>query len=46
VELNLTKDGGHSWPGGLQPRAGADAPSKAFDATDVIWDFFKRYQLP
>jgi polyhydroxybutyrate depolymerase len=46
VELNLTKDGGHSWPGGLQPRPGADPVSKAFDATDMIWDFFQQYQLP
>ena len=46
VLLNLTKDGGHSWPGGLPPRPGADAPSEAFSATDVIWDFFKLYGLP
>ena len=46
VQLYLTKDGGHSWPGGLPARAGADAPSAAFNATDLIWSFFNQYQLP
>jgi polyhydroxybutyrate depolymerase len=46
VQLFLTKDGGHSWPGGLPARQNADAPSAAFNATDLIWDFFKQYQLP
>jgi polyhydroxybutyrate depolymerase len=46
IHLYLTKDGGHSWPGGLQARAAADEPSKAFDATDLIWDFFQKHQLP
>jgi polyhydroxybutyrate depolymerase len=42
----LTKDGGHSWPGGYKPRPGADEPSKAINATDIIWDFFNQYTLP
>jgi len=46
IQRYLTKDGGHSWPGGLQARAGADEPSAAFDATDLIWEFFKKYELP
>jgi poly(3-hydroxybutyrate) depolymerase len=46
VTLHLTKDGGHSWPGGAPARPNADAPSKAFNATDVMWDFFQRYELP
>ncbi|OQP51230.1 alpha/beta hydrolase family esterase [Niastella populi] len=46
TQLFLTKDGGHSWPGGFQARPAADEPSKAFDATDLIWDFFSRYELP
>lgn len=46
VQLYLTKDGGHSWPGGLQARPAADPPSAAFNATDLIWDFFKGYELP
>ena len=39
VELYATSDGGHSWPG-----AGAMA-SAAFDATDVIWEFFSRFAM-
>jgi len=46
VQLYLTRDGGHSWPGGLPARPAADAPSAAFDATDLIWDFFQKYRLP
>lgn len=46
VMLYLTKDGGHAWPGGLKSRPGADAPSTALNATDVIWDFFHQYTLP
>ena len=42
----LTNDGGHSWPGGHKPRPGADEPSTAFNATDIIWDFFLQYALP
>jgi polyhydroxybutyrate depolymerase len=44
VELYVTKDGGHSWPGGSKPRAKADEPSQAIVANDVIWDFFSRYR--
>jgi polyhydroxybutyrate depolymerase len=46
VQLYLTKDGGHSWPGGLPARAAADEPSAAFNATDLIWSFFSNYELP
>jgi polyhydroxybutyrate depolymerase len=46
VQLFLTNDGGHSWPGGLPARPGADAPSAAFSATDLIWNFFQQYELP
>jgi polyhydroxybutyrate depolymerase len=46
VQLYLTKDGGHSWPGGLPARPSADTPSAAFSATDLIWDFFKLHTLP
>ncbi len=46
IESYLVDDGGHSWPGGLIPRQGADAPSTAIDATDVIWDFFVTHPLP
>lgn len=43
ISLYLTEDGGHSWPGGRLARAGADLPSTAFNATNVIWDFFKNH---
>ena len=46
IQLYLTKDGGHSWPGGLPARPSADAPSTAFNATDLIWNFFQQYELP
>lgn len=45
IQLYTAKDGGHSWPGGLKPRAKADNPSQAFNATELIWNFFKQYQL-
>lgn len=41
IESYITKDGGHSWPGGTKPRPTADRPSQAFNATDLIWEFFK-----
>lgn len=43
VELCITEQGGHSWPGGARPRPQADTPTKALDAADVIWDFFQRH---
>jgi len=46
IDLYLTQDGGHSWPGGLKPREKADPPSTAVNATDLLWDFFQRYSLP
>ena len=46
IELYLTYDGGHSWPGGQKPRAQADPPSTAINATDLIWEFFQQYTLP
>jgi polyhydroxybutyrate depolymerase len=46
VQLYLTQDGGHSWPGGLPARPNAVAPSSAFNATDLIWSFLSQYQLP
>lgn len=46
IEIYLTNDGGHSWPGGLHSRAAADEPSTAINANDAIWAFFQKYQLP
>ncbi len=41
VELCVTEEGGHSWPGGVSPIPTKSPPSTAIDATDTIWDFFK-----
>lgn len=46
VELYLVRDNGHAWPGGAAPaRIEADVPTTAFDATDVMWEFFSRHAL-
>lgn len=39
VKLCVTEEGGHAWPGGSKPR-GRGEPSRAIDATALIWDFF------
>jgi polyhydroxybutyrate depolymerase len=42
VQLCVTEHGGHSWPGAkATPLKKLAPPSKAINATDVIWDFFK-----
>jgi len=41
----LTKDGGHSWPGGQKARQRADPPSLVINANDLIWNFFRQYKL-
>jgi polyhydroxybutyrate depolymerase len=41
----LTKDGGHSWPGGQKARPRADPPSLVINANDLIWEFFRQYKL-
>jgi polyhydroxybutyrate depolymerase len=46
IDYYLTKDGGHSWPGGIKSRDRADSPSMAVDANDLIWDFFNKFELP
>lgn len=46
IECYVTQDGGHSWPGGLKPRDRSDEPSVVINASDLIFDFFKRYELP
>tara|TARA_B110001454_G_scaffold219194_1_gene251327 strand:- start:84345 stop:85358 length:1014 start_codon:yes stop_codon:yes gene_type:complete len=43
VQLCVTEDGAHSWPGGKKVRGG-EAGSKALYANDVIWDFFQTLQ--
>ncbi|MEZ5946109.1 MAG: PHB depolymerase family esterase [Hyphomonas sp.] len=34
-------EGGHAWPGGRKGSRRGDAPVTDFDASEVIWDFFK-----
>jgi polyhydroxybutyrate depolymerase len=41
VVFNVVADNAHAWPGGEPGRAGAAHPTKAFDATEQIWAFFK-----
>ena len=41
VQLCVTEDGGHSWPGAQSVRRGKEAASQALNADDVIWDFFQ-----
>ncbi|UUX97161.1 PHB depolymerase family esterase [Aquabacterium sp. J223] len=40
VQLCVTEDGGHSWPGAPSVRRGKAPASSALDANEVIWDFF------
>jgi len=46
TEINyyLTKDGGHSWPGGIQTATG-DPVSAYIDATNLMWSFFQQHTL-
>ncbi len=46
IHYYLTKDGGHAWPGGLPGSLNGDTPSKVINANDLLWEFFKQYQLP
>lgn len=42
VQLCVTENGGHSWPGGSKVREGkGPEPSQVLSANDVMWDFFK-----
>ncbi|MFC1884777.1 hypothetical protein ACFL2O_08395, partial [Thermodesulfobacteriota bacterium] len=34
---------GHAWPGGKKPRMRADASSQTVNATDLMWEFFKKH---
>jgi polyhydroxybutyrate depolymerase len=46
IHFYITRDGGHSWPGGKPGGwAGADTPSTAINANDLILDFFQDYSL-
>jgi polyhydroxybutyrate depolymerase len=40
VQLCVTAEGGHSWPGAARVRRGKADASQALDANDTIWNFF------
>ncbi len=44
IKEYMTHDGGHSWPGG-QESGIVDTASIYISATDLMWDFFKKYSL-
>lgn len=46
IQYYLTQDGGHAWPGGTAGSITGDKPSTAINANDLLWEFFKQYQLP
>ena len=41
VVFHSVAGNGHAWPGGEPGRAGAAQPTRAFDATEEIWTFFR-----
>lgn len=41
VQLCVTEQGGHSWPGAQKARRGKEAASPALDANEVMWAFFE-----
>lgn len=44
VVLVTIVDGNHSWPGGEKGRNRGDESTSEINATDLIWDFFKKHQ--
>lgn len=46
INLYVTYDGGHAWPGG-NPGGGpdSDTPSIAINANYLLWNFFQQYHL-
>ncbi len=43
VEFYALKNDGHAWPGGRKGRLRADKPNPNFNATDLIWGFFRAH---
>jgi polyhydroxybutyrate depolymerase len=43
VEVHLIRDNGHAWPGGERGSRLGDAPSPSFNATEMIWEFFRAH---
>jgi polyhydroxybutyrate depolymerase len=48
IVLYAVEGGGHTWPGGLQysQEALIGRTSRDFDASEVIWQFFKLHPMP
>jgi polyhydroxybutyrate depolymerase len=46
VELYLVADNGHAWPGGQRGSTRADGPSRAINATEAMWAFFRAHPKP
>jgi polyhydroxybutyrate depolymerase len=44
IELYVSHDGGHTWPGG-QAFENTEITNH-FNASSLMWDFFKNYELP
>ena len=45
IHFYMTRDGGHSWPGGGIYLPG-DEPSMFINANDMMWEFFQAHQMP
>jgi polyhydroxybutyrate depolymerase len=43
VQVVQLEDNGHAWPGGQRGLPRADGPSRSYDATARMWEFFKAY---
>ncbi len=46
VVLYTIEGGGHTWPGGPAAASRVGRASREVDATEVIWDFFRRHARP
>jgi len=45
IHFYMTRDGGHSWPGGEKYLPG-DEPSRVINADDLMWEFFQAHPMP
>ena len=45
IHFFMTRDGGHSWPGGVNSLPG-DETSKVINADDLMWEFFQAHPMP
>ncbi len=44
VQYDVVTGNGHAWPGGRPGREAASPPAQDFDASQVIWDFFRAHR--